>query len=285
MQTSVDRAHATAKESLERRGVPEPSLEASVLLAAVVDRPRPWLIAHSDSAISAVACTRYFALVERRCRREPTAYLVGAKGWLDITLLVNRNVLIPRPETELLAEEAQAALHQLEAASTRVPVAVDVGTGSGALAIAMARSSPRARVVGIDSSDAALRVARANAEQLGTRVQLERGNLLEQLPVVPDLVVANLPYIPTGAIDGLEPEIAYEPLSALDGGPDGMDVIRALVRQAKERLQPPSAIMLECGQHQARTVAMTLREHWPDAQIRIKPDLAGIDRIVVAQIR
>lgn len=276
---------ARARAMLRERGVPEPGLEAAILLAGILRRSRAWLLAHADEPIANVEHTRYLAFVARRCRREPTAYILGEKQWLDITIMVNRNTLIPRPESELLAEEAMAAMLELDGAFERAPAAIDVGTGSGALAIALARRVPLAKVLGVDTSDGALRLARANALRLGAPgVRFERASLLESAAGSPDLVVANLPYVPSGEIEALAPELAYEPRGALDGGADGLDLIRALVRQARGLLRVPSYVLLECGHGQAREVARTLREHWPDALIRVRADLAGIDRVVAARL-
>ena len=274
-----------ARSALLARGVPEHALEAAILLAGTIRCSRAWTAAHGDDPLSDVDHTRYLAAVERRCRREPTAYILGEKHWLDISLEVNRNVLIPRPETELLAEEARSLLAALSREGTVGPVAVDVGTGSGALAIALARHVPRARVTGIDVGEAALRVARSNARRLDVpNARFVLGSLLQPRLDVPDLVVANLPYVPSAEIDTLEPELAYEPAGALDGGPDGLDLIRELVLQAKQLLTAPSWLLLECGSGQAHAVARTLLASWPDAKIEIARDLAGIERVIVAEL-
>ncbi len=275
---------ATARASLAAREIPEPALEASVLLASLLGRSRAWLVAHADAGVSKPGSACFLAMVERRCRREPTAYILGQKQWLDITLEVNRSVLIPRPETELLAEEAIAALSDLQRSLARPAIAVDVGTGSGALAIAMARAVPGARVLAIDNSAGALRVARTNARRLGAlTVQFLLGNFLAPVTIKPDIVVANMPYVPTCEVDTLEPELTYEPVRALDGGPDGLDLIRELLHQAKHSLAAHGRLMFEGGAGQSHAIALALRGHWPDAQIRIRQDYAGFDRIVVAK--
>ena len=283
--TTVHGATVAARSALEARGVPEHALEAAILLAGTIRRSRAWIAGHGDDPLSSGDQMRYLAAVERRCRREPTAYILGEKQWLDISLEVNRNVLIPRPETELLAQEARSLLAALSHEGTTEAVAVDVGTGSGALAIALARHVPRARVTGVDVSAGALRLARSNARRLdASNAYFVLGSLLEPRLEIPDLVVANLPYVPSAEIDRLEPELAYEPSGALDGGPDGLDLIRALVLQAKQMLTAPSWLLLECGSGQAQAVARMLRASWPDGNIRIARDLAGIERVIVAEL-
>jgi release factor glutamine methyltransferase len=284
-ELTVGSALTLAKASLRASGVPEAALEAAVLLASSIKQTRAWVITHANTPLTATVLTCFLAMVERRCRREPTAYILGEKQWLDITLRVDRNVLIPRPETELLAEEAVAALRELTRTLEHAPRTADVGTGSGALAIAMARFAPKAQIIAVDNSAPALRVARSNAERLGAgAIDFVLGSLLDADISPRDLVVANLPYVPTGDIGKLEPELAYEPTGALDGGLDGLDLIRALLRQTKRSLAPGGRLLLECGTGQSANIAQEVRDCWPDAQIRIRLDYAGIDRIVVAEI-
>ena len=284
-QLTVASVLALAKASLLTSGVPEAALEASVLLAGCLKQSRSWVITHAEMPLAASDIGCFLAMVERRRRREPSAYILGEKQWLDITLRVDRNVLIPRPETELLAEEAIAALRELTRTLEHAPRAVDVGTGSGALAIAMARSTPEAQIIAVDNSAGALRVARSNAERLNSgAIEFVLGSLLDADISPRDLVVANLPYVPTSEIGKLEPELAYEPTGALDGGLDGLDLIRALLLQAKRSLAPGGRLLLECGAGQSPNIAHQARDFWPDAQIRVRLDYAGIDRIVVAEI-
>ncbi len=261
---------------LEQAEVAEAGLEAQLLLAHVISASRTWLLTQLDQPLVHWAATVYRALVCRRLRREPFAYITGLRDWLDLTLLVDRNVLIPRPETEILAQLAIAELRGMGG----VPLVVDVGTGSGALAIALARAYPEAHVVATDSSAAALRTAALNVQYYAAgRIDLRLSNLLEGIAAA-DLVVANLPYIPTGDLAGLEPELAFEPLSALDGGADGLAPIRSLLEQATRALSPTGAILLECGYDQATRIALLASEHWPRAAISTERDLAGIERFV-----
>ena len=276
MPLSHREAIVHARRLLEQAEIAEAGLEAQLLLAHVISASRTWLLTQLDQPLTHWAATVYRALVFRRARREPFAYITGLRTWLDLTLLVDRNVLIPRPETEILAQLAMAELRGMD----RVPLVADVGTGSGALAIALARAYPEAHVVATDSSAAALRTAALNVKyHAADRIDLRLSNLLEGIAAA-DLVVANLPYIPTGDLAGLERELAFEPVSALDGGPDGLAPIRSLLEQAARALSPTGAILLECGYDQADRIAVCAGSHWPGAAISTERDLAGIERFV-----
>lgn len=206
---------------------------------------------------------------------------MGSREWLDFTLIVDRNVLIPRPETEILAEAALVELRSRAAVAPTLPAAVDAGTGSGALAIALARGVAGASIFATDSSGPALGVARRNASLLGVpAITFLQCDLLAGLPVQVDLVVANLPYIPAAELATLEPELGYEPRAALDGGADGLQAIAALFRQAPTRLAPGATLLLECGYDQAARVIDLARRTWPEAVASSFADLAGIDRFV-----
>ena len=215
-----------------------------------------------------------------RYRHEPFAYLTRQRAWRDLELEVNRSVLIPRQETE---EMATLAVSQLllarQSAGQRV---VDVGTGTGALAIALALAFPKAEVVGVDISLAALRVARRNCQRSGVHhVHLRHTHLLTGIEGEFALIMANLPYIPSAALGGLQAELAFEPRVALDGGADGLALIADLLPQARTRLAPGGSVVLECGHDQAEAVALAMQEGWPAGECRVVRDGAGIERFVV----
>ena len=189
-------------------------------------------------------------MLARRLRREPVAYITGEKDFAGLRLEVSRAVLVPRPDTELLVECAQRLIGELHPRRL-----IDVGTGCGAVAVALAHGCTTLHVTGTDTSVDALAVARRNASAhgVGSRVSLVRCDTVRGLRVHRALVVANLPYIPAGAIDGLAPEVAcWEPRGALDGGPDGLDVIRRLFRRL--RAEPPLACLLELDAAQRAAV-------------------------------
>lgn len=283
-------ALGAATDALAAAGVGEPRLDAELLLAAVTGRGRAQLIADPDASLPPAVTRLYGEFVRRRLRREPLAYIVGTKGFRRIKLAVDRRVLVPRPETELLVEVA------LERRPGRV---LDVGTGSGAIALALADELPQAEVVATDTSAGALEVARANAVRLGLaeRVRFEAGTIPAGESF--DLVLANLPYVAERDWAGLEREVTeWEPREALLAGYDGLDAYRALLapladgppecvrslpriaRQTANALDGVAAIAVEIGEGQALEVAELMRDAG-FAQVVVREDLAGIERVVV----
>jgi release factor glutamine methyltransferase len=269
-----------AVDALAAAGVETPRLDAELLLAEATGWDRARLAAEPEGGVPPAAARRFGEMARRRLRREPVAYILGRKGFRQIELAVDRRVLIPRPETELLVELA------LELKPRRV---LDVGTGSGAIALAIADELPDCQVVATDTSPAALEVARANAERLGLadRVGLAEGMLPSPAPdggepTDPkgpqfDLIVANLPYVAESEWVGLEPEVTeWEPREALRAGPDGLDVLRAAIPAAAATAP---ALALEVGAGQAEAVGEMLFEAG-FAQVESRPDLAGIPRVV-----
>jgi release factor glutamine methyltransferase len=262
-------ALSAATDALAAAGVPEARLDAELLLASASGRGRASLIADPGAMVEPAAGRRFGELVRRRLRREPLAYILGTKGFRRIELTVDRRVLVPRPETELLVEVA------LERRPGRV---LDVGTGSGAIALAVADELPEAEVVATDTSPGALEVARGNAARLGLerRVRFEEGTIPAGESF--DLVLANLPYIAERDWAGLAPEVTeWEPREALLAGPDGLDAYRALLAPETEA---PLAIAVEIGQGQAPAVVELVRGAG-FAEVEVRDDLAGIERVVV----
>jgi len=269
---------------LSEAGVDSPRLDAELLLAHTVGLTRTELVAHLLDPISQTDQLAYTTLLNRRRSREPLAYIVGRKSFYDFELAVDHRVLIPRPETEHLVERALALGPRLPAYPALA--IADVGTGSGALALALARHFPRARVLATDSQPAALAVARCNAQALAVddRVRLVAGDLLTAVRGPFSLVVANLPYIPRDDVESLAPEIArYEPPVALDGGPDGLDVIRRLLPQLPEKLADGGAALLEIGAGQAEPFAGMAHRLLPGWPVRFQMDYGGHRR--VAELR
>jgi release factor glutamine methyltransferase len=266
---SVREALAAATDALAAAGVDSPRLDAELLLAEAAGRDRTHLAASPEEGVPADAGRRFGEMVRRRLRREPVAYILGRKGFRSIELAVDRRVLVPRPETELLVELA------VELGPRSV---LEIGTGSGAIALAIAAELPGCEVIGSDTSAAALEVARANAERLGLadRVELVEAMLPAGLDEL-DLIVANLPYVPEREWAGLEPEVTtWEPREALLGGPDGLDVLRAAIPVAATAAP---ALALEVGVGQARAVGEMLFEAG-FATVETRADLADIPRLV-----
>jgi release factor glutamine methyltransferase len=259
------------------------SLDARILLAHVLDCERADLIAHPQRELTPEQTVRYQSLVERAADGEPLAYILGRRAWYDMDLAVTPAVLVPRPETELLLERALAFL----AARPDAPRVVDVGTGSGALAVGVKKHHPRAVVHAVDISAAALDVARRNAAVYAPEVVFHQGDLLTPLiGAAPfDLIMANLPYIPTETAQGL-PVAKHEPLIALDGGADGLALIARLLAQIAAARMAASGglILLEIGADQGAACVALTRDHLPGAAARVLPDYAGLDRIVEIQI-
>jgi len=254
-------------------------LEAELLLAFVLGMDRPGLYVRWDEAPGIGTRERFRQLVERRRCGEPLAYLTGERDFMGLSFHVTPDVLVPRPETELLVE---TALNHLREAGPSPPV-VDVGTGSGAIAVSLAVYHPGIRVTAVDISQAALGVARANASRHGVtgRVTFRQGDLLAGLPGPVDLVTANLPYIPTWEWYRLPREVRYEPRLALDGGPDGLDYYRRLVRQVPGVLRRGGRLLCELGPGQEETFLALVPE--PEWQARVQPDLAGRPRLLAAR--
>jgi release factor glutamine methyltransferase len=260
------------------RGLPTPRLDAEVLLAHVLGYDRVALYTHFDQPLQAAELTAYRELIKRRLAGEPVAYLVGKKEFRSLELRVDARVLVPRPETETLVEVA------LTVAGETAKI-VDIGTGSGAIALALAKARPAASVWAVDRSPEAAGLARENAERLGLAVDVRVGDLFE--PVAADapfdLVVSNPPYIPSGEVPGLPPEVRKEPHLALDGGADGLVVIRRLIAGALPLLRPGGGLALEVGAGQAPAVR-ALMDAAGYAMTAVTRDLAGIERVVLGQL-
>jgi release factor glutamine methyltransferase len=275
---TVGEALAAATDALRAAGVDTPRLDAELLLAEAAGVERERLLAEPGSAVEPAAGRAFGAMVRRRLRREPVAYILGRRWFRELELEVDRRVLIPRPETELLVEIG------IELEPGR---ALDVGAGSGAVALALAAELPGAQLTATDTSAAALEVARANAERLGLagRIEFVEGMLPAQGRF--DLLLANLPYVAEPEWPRLQPEIReWEPPEALLAGPEGLAAIRELAAAIGERSRAgeeiASAMALEVGAGQAAKVAELLGEAgYPRTEAR--RDLAGIERVVLGR--
>lgn len=267
---------------LTKKSVESPRLQAELLLAHVLKLQRMQLYLNFERTLSSSEEDTLRLLVKRRGEREPVQHIVGSTSFCGLEIAVNRHVLIPRPETELLAERGWIFLK--ERAGT--PSALDFGTGSGCVAIALATKCPAAHIVALDVSDDALQTARNNAARHRSteRIQLVLGNGLEALPAGSafDLIVANPPYIPSSEIPKLEPEVRdYDPRAALDGGADGLEYYRHLSSHAGDRLKESGKIMMEFGDGQEESITNIFnRENWIVEQI-VK-DYTQRPRIIIA---
>jgi release factor glutamine methyltransferase len=266
--------------ALERAGIETGRREAEWLLAALLGVERFALYLEPARRLSAAQVARFQDLLARRAAREPLQYLLGWEDFHGLRLAVSPAVLVPRPETEGLVEWAVQVL-----AGRAAPAVADLGTGSGAIACALARAIPDAEVLAVELAAGALAVASRNVRELGLagRVRLLAGDLFAPLGSLSgslDLVVANPPYLPSAVIPSLPPEVSrHEPRAALDGGPDGLAVLRRIVAGAPAVLRPGGWLLLEIGEDQAGPLASLMAAEGFSG-IRARRDLAGVERYI-----
>lgn len=275
-----------AIERLHGSGSPTPRLDAEVLLAHVAGRERSWLLAHPEASVDVAAA--YGVAVERRATGEPVAYIRGFKEWHSLRIRTDARSLIPRPETELLADAAMAEIADRLARDDAPVFAWEVATGSGAVAVALALrfraaiEGGRLTMAATDASAEALGLASENLVEHGVAeaVTVALADLLEPageaLPS-PDVVIANLPYVASVEVDARHGSLGYEPRIALDGGPDGLVLLRRLLAELPLRAAAGATVLLEIGVGQAEAVSLLAPA---GASVSVMPDLAGLDRVV-----
>ena len=269
---------------LEAAGLPSARVDAEWLLAGLLGVGRTAVRLELSEPVSAALADRYARAVSRRARREPLQRILGWEEFRGVRVRLGDAVLVPRPETEILVEWALALLPP---PGGRRLLAIDIGTGSGCIACALAVERPDLDVVAVDVSPAAAAIARENVRALGlaARVRVVAADLFAGLREArADLIVSNPPYLPTGLMPGLPPEVRiHEPRLALDGGPDGLAVVRRIVDASRPCLRPAGALVFEtAGDEQAVAAATLLRgAAWHDVAVRA--DLAGIDRFVAGR--
>jgi len=284
---TVDALIRRAGRLLESKGTPEAAASAEFIAAAVLGIKRGELPSKSDSAVDAARQASFWRMVRRRASRVPLSYVLGTHDFMGIELAVAPDALIPRPETETLVETALEIAPKIRPKDARSLRVLDIGTGSGCLAVAFAKLFPACEVIATDSSAPALRVAEENVRRHGLdgRVRCVRMDLFKGLPVSKpwaDLVLSNPPYIPSSRISKLDPEVRKEPRMALDGGPDGLRAIRALVESVPRALLPGGALILEIDDGQGPAVRKLLRARFTGVEIR--RDLAGLERIALGRL-
>ena len=258
-----------------------PDLDSQVLLAHVLDKSRAWILAHPENSLTNEEILALEAAATRLETGTPLPYVLGQWEFFGLKFRITPETLIPRPETELLVENALTWLNQ----HPKYRLALDVGTGSGCIAIALASRIPDLKIIATDKSFSALDVARVNALQLGTLQQVEflQANLMPPVQSKFNLICANLPYIPTSTLHTLK-VYGKEPELALDGGKDGLDLIRSLIYLAAYSVSPGGLILLEIESSQGGAGSSLAKTIFPDAHIQILPDLAGLDRLLRIQI-
>lgn len=268
-------------QRLAAAGVPDPQVDAAALLAHVTGRDALTLRLDMDTLLSDDVLAVYAALCEKRMARVPLQHLTHEQSFLGHTFYVDDRVLIPRPETELLAERAIAAVH---ACSSTAPAALDLCCGSGCLCVSMALACPQAQVHGADLSADALAVSRQNAQALGAAVTFHQGDLFAAVDKLAfDVIVSNPPYIPRLECAALQAEVLQEPLMALDGGEDGLDFYRRIALEAPSHLNPSGCVLLEVGWDQGEAVRH-LMEGAGFVDCAVHPDYNDIPRMVEAHL-
>lgn len=267
------------RRRLDSAGIPDSRTEAEVLLRHALTLDRPEFFARLGEPLPAGAAAHAERALRRRLDREPLAYIVGRREFYGLDLLVDARVLIPRQETELLVE---LTLEHAGATRGAALTVADIGTGCGCIAAAIAVNNAAATVYATDASRQALAVADVNLRAHGVRarVHLKEGDLLEPLPGPVDVIVSNPPYIPTGELAGLAPELRWEPASALDGGATGLAVIERLLRQAPAYLRPGGRMFIEASPDLIEPASRLARESFPAAAVGPARELSGVPRVV-----
>jgi len=279
-----------ARAELQAAGVDSAALEARLLLAYAIDVAPESLLAEPDQEVSADAELRLREALGRRLNREPLFYITGEREFYGLPFYVDARALIPRPETELLVEEAIAAVVEMGDAHDKGAglLVADIGTGSGCIVVATATVLTGARFIATDISAEAVEVARANAERHGVadRITFGVGDLLEPLTGPVDIIIGNPPYIPAENLPTLQAEIRdHEPLVAVDGGEGGMTIAERLVRGAPDYLRPGGRLLMEVGYGQAPLMVDVAKEVFPAGTVvDMALDLAGIPRVVRVQL-
>ncbi len=262
--------------AFRQAGIPDPEVDASLILSYVTGKEPLDLRLDTTTLLSEDLMQQFQQLAAQRLTRRPLQYLLGRQSFLGRDFFVNESVLIPRPETELLAEKANQALKHLSGH----PAALDLCCGSGVLAVSMALDVPNAAVTAVDLSADALAVAMHNAEQLHADVHFLQGDLFSPVQDMRfDVIVSNPPYIPSEECRTLQAEVMQEPMLALDGGKDGLDFYRRIAHEAADHLLPGGVLLLEVGDGEANTVAAMLTGY----TVQIHEDYQHIPRIIEAK--
>jgi release factor glutamine methyltransferase len=274
-----------ASEALRRAGTENPAREADWLLAPALGLSPLALVVEGGRRLPPALVERAWEFIARRAAREPLQYILGTQEFRGLEFVVTPDVLIPRPETEILVEETLKAMSGLPR-----PVIADVGTGSGCIAVAVAQECPAAAIFALDLSEKALAIARSNATRHGVRPRIRflRADLLGACASsgggLFDVVASNPPYIRDGDLDGLQPEVSrYEPRLALAAGSDGLAVQRRLLAEAPSLLKPGGSLLLELGCGQAEAVLGMARSGANWASVECRTDRAGIERVLIAR--
>jgi len=276
----VREALIMGKKRLSEAGVANPDLDSQLILSYILETDRVKLFVYDDRELTKTQQERYDNLLKQRCRFLPVAYIIGRKEFYGLNFYVKEGVLIPRPETEFVVEEALKAADVISN-----PVMADLCCGSGAISVAIAVNNKNARIYAVELSDVACEVASINisAHNVKDRVLMLKGDLwkpLEERKVKGlDIIVSNPPYIPTQELNDLPADVKNEPQLALDGGPDGLEFYRRIILRAPEFLKAGGRIIFEIGWNQAAQVKAILENHG-FGRIQVRKDYAGLDRVI-----
>jgi release factor glutamine methyltransferase len=279
---------AAAAERLAAQGIENSRLDAEVLLGPVLGRDRAWLVAHYPDSLDDGSSRSYEGAIRRRAAREPLQYITGKQEFWGLPFAVTPSVLIPRPETELIVEETLR-----RASDKAAPLIVDLCTGSGCIAVSLAKELPGARVFATDRSSAALEVARENARQngVGGRIRFLHGDLFDAIGELDisgqiDVIASNPPYVRDGERRGLQPEVRdFEPELALFAGPEGTEIEERIISGAARYLRTGGSLIMEMGIGQADALSKIIAENGNYHAPEVLKDLAGIERVIVAQTK
>lgn len=274
----VNKILKDAIKELLKHSVASAALDAEVLLSFVIGKPREFILAHPEILLTRSQKSKFDKLVKRRSRLEPVAYLTHNKEFFGLDFFVDKNVLIPRPETELLVEKVLDYV-----TNKNVSTIADIGTGSGCIAISIAKNIPEIKVIASDNSKSALRIARKNAlkHKVADRILFVHSDLLDHISEPVDIIIANLPYLPYSE---QKKEISFEPKNALFGKNYGLELLEKIIIQAKEKLSQSGMLILEIHPPQSQHLPTIAKHIFPSAVIQIDKDLANKERILTIML-
>ncbi len=275
-----------SEKILKQKNILTAQLDAEILLGFVLNKKREWLIVHSDDKIAARDFHKYQRLILRRAKQEPVAYITGKKEFYGLEFKVNKSVLIPRPETEILVETILKEITKRYTLHPKPLMVADIGTGSGNIAITLAKLAPQKikKIYAVDISKSALKLAKLNTKNhnVTDKIKFLHSDLFANFPKNAkfDIICANLPYL-----NNEFKNLPYEPQIALKGGKTGTKIYKKFFRQVEPHLKKDSKIFIEIGDQQAKLIKQIIKKQLPKAKIKILKDLAGLDRIAVIYTR
>ncbi len=269
-----------ATQKLNKKNIQSAALDADILLSHAINKAKAFIYSHPDHQLTKSQLTKFKKLINRRTRGEPVAYLTGHKEFYHLGFIINKNVLVPRPETELLVDEVLK--------NKKIKIIADIGTGSGCIAISLAKNNSHLKIYASDISAKAINLAKKNSLKHKTtkRITFIKSDLLKPFTNIKlDAIVANLPYLDRKIkYDNLTIGLKFEPSIALYSGPDGLDAYRRLIAQIPKLKYPPQYIYLEIGHSQVSLIKKIIQHHLPAAKITLKKDLAGLNRIIMLRL-